>query len=463
MRTLLQLLFFALSGYLVAQDPPPNFVIIFTDDLGYGDLACYGHPSIRTPRLDEMAREGQRWTSFYVAANVCTPSRAALLTGRYPVRSGMTSNRHGVLFPNSTGGLPATEVTLAEQLKSAGYRTAAIGKWHLGHLPKYLPTNHGFDSYFGIPYSNDMDRMSALAYHDFWKQSHDSIRPENFNVPLLRDTSEVERPADQLTITRRYTEEAMDVIRNRGEAPFFIYLAHNLPHVPLFASTDFLGTSERGLYGDVIEEIDHGVGQILDLLREEGLAENTVVVFTSDNGPWRSYGLDGGSSGGLYAGKGTTWEGGHRVPAIFWGPGRVAAGSTVRGIGSTLDLLPTFSAMAGVALPDDRIIDGLDLTETLAVGADSPRNEMFFYRGTHLDAARVGQYKSHYFTQGNYGQFGPREEHSPPLLYHLGADPGETTNVAAAHPEILEAIQAAVDRHQASVTPAPDQLAERNQ
>ncbi|NJB86470.1 arylsulfatase A-like enzyme [Lewinella marina] len=447
--------------WTAAQDSrSPNIIVIFADDLGYGDLESYGHPTIRTPRLDEMGREGQRWTSFYVAANVCTPSRAALLTGRYPVRSGMASDHHRVLFPNSTGGLPATEITLAEQLKSAGYATAAIGKWHLGHLPKYLPTAHGFDTYFGIPYSNDMDMSSHLPYHQFWQQPHDSIRSENFNVPLLRDTTVVERPADQRTITRRYTQEAMDFIKRQGDNPFFIYLAHNLPHVPLFASDDFLGSSHRGLYGDVIEEIDHGVGQILDLLRTEGLAENTIVVFTSDNGPWLSYGLDGGSAGPLYAGKGTTWEGGHRVPAIFWGPGRVAP-ATVRGIGSTLDFLPTFSALAGVAVPDDRPIDGIDLSVTLLTAAESPRREMIYYRGSRPYAVRLGDYKVHYVTQGAYGQFGEREEHAKPLLYHLGHDPGETTNIAELHPEVIQQITDHLSRHRATVKPAPDQLSER--
>ncbi len=462
MRLFFCLLLLGCSVLVGAQDGrPPNFVIIFADDLGYGDLGCFGHPSIRTPRLDEMAREGQRWTDFYVAANVCTPSRAALLTGRYPIRSGMTSDRNGVLFPNSTGGLPQSEVTLAEQLRSAGYATAAIGKWHLGHLPQYLPTNHGFDTYYGIPYSNDMDLVSEVSYGDFWRQPHDSITYQHFNVPLLRDTTIIERPTDQRTITRRYTQDAMTFIKSHAKEPFFVYLAHNLPHVPLFAATEVLGSSDRGLYGDVVEEIDHGVGEILDLLRTEGLAENTIVVFTSDNGPWRSYGLDGGSAGPLYAGKGTTWEGGQRVPAIFWQPGTIGAGTTVHGIGSTLDLLPTFSALAGVPLPEDRVIDGLDLTETLTEGAASPREEFLYYRGTHLDAVRVGPYKAHFATQGAYGQFGTREAHDPPLLYHLGRDPGETTDIAAAHPEILARIRALAERHRAGVVPVPDQLAER--
>ncbi|WP_116126484.1 sulfatase [Lewinella sp. IMCC34183] len=460
MRNFFSLLCLVLTGALPGQSAaPPNVIVIFADDLGYGDLGSYGHPTIRTPRLDSMAREGQRWTSYYVAANVCTPSRAALLTGRYPIRSGMTSGVHGVLFPYSTGGLPASEITVAEQLRSAGYATAAIGKWHLGHLPQYLPTRHGFDRYFGIPYSNDMDLQSELSYGDFWRQPHDSIRPGNFNVPLLRDTTVVERPADQRTITRRYTEEALDFIREQKDGPFFVYLAHNLPHVPLFASADFLGRSDRGLYGDVVEEIDDGVGRILDLLRERGLAENTLVIFTSDNGPWRSYGLDGGSPGPFYAGKGTTWEGGHRVPAIFWWPGHISP-ATVRGVGTTLDLLPTLSALAGVAVPDDRLIDGVDLSATLLEGAESPRQEMIYYRDTTVYAVRQGPWKAHFVTQGNYGQFGAREVHDPPLLYHLGRDPGETTDVAATHPDIVRALTALADRHRATVVPVPDQLAE---
>ena len=459
--TLLALL---LTLPLTAQTPdatrPPNFVIIFADDLGYGDLSSYGHPTLHTPRLDQMAREGQRWTNFYTAANVCTPSRAALLTGRLPQRSGMASNAQRVLFPDSHHGLPTSEVTLAEQLKQAGYATAAIGKWHLGHKPEYLPTNHGFDSYYGIPYSNDMSKLTELENDSFWRQPRELITPTSFDVPLLQDTTEVERPADQRTITRRYTEAAMTFIEEHADEPFFVYLAHNLPHVPLFASDDFLGTSERGLYGDVVEEIDHGVGRILDLLRERGLAENTVVVFTSDNGPWLSFGLDGGSAGHFYAGKGTTWEGGHRVPAIFWGPGIVTPG-TVREMGATLDLLPTFSALAGVALPTDRILDGVDLGPVLREGAESPRENMFFYRGTDLHAVRSGPWKAHYVTWGAYGQYGEREEHPTPLLYHLGHDPGEATNVAGQYPEVLAELARLVEEHQRTMEYGDDQLADR--
>lgn len=315
----------------------PNVVVIFCDDLGYGDLACFGHPTIATPHLDRMAREGQKWTNFYAAAPVCTPSRAAILTGRLPIRTGMCSDTRRVLFPDSAGGLQPEEVTIADALKSAGYATACVGKWHLGHLPQYLPTEQGFDSYFGIPYSNDMDR---LADSPKGREAFLNPKPEYFNVPLLRNKDEIERPADQYTITRRYTEEAVRFITAERTKPFFLYLAHNMPHVPLFSSPNFHDTSLRGLYGDVIEEIDWSVGQVLDALRRSSQAKNTLVLFTSDNGPWLIFDEQGGSAGLLRDGKGSTWEGGMREPTLFWWPGTIRPG-VVRQIGSTLDMLPT--------------------------------------------------------------------------------------------------------------------------
>src|SRR5262249_38841576 len=274
--------FLLVPAALAAQRP--NVIVLLCDDLGYGDLGCYGHPTIRTPNPDRMAAEGMNPTRFSPAAEVCTPSRAALLTGRLPIRSGMCSDTRRVLFPDSAGGLPASEVTLARALKARGYATACVGKWHLGHLPQYTPMKHGFDSFFGLPYVNDMDRVPGKGPRG--RAAVFAPKVEYWNVPLLRGEKVVERPADQHTLTRRYTEEAVGFIRaNRGK-PFFLYLAHSMPHVPLFASKEFAGKSPRGLYGDVVEEIDWSVGEVLKALEEQTLERNTLVIFTSDKGHW---------------------------------------------------------------------------------------------------------------------------------------------------------------------------------
>jgi len=445
-----------LPAALSAQPAKPNFVIIFADDLGYGDLGCFGHPTIKTPHLDRMAAEGQKWTSFYVGASVCTPSRAALLTGRLPIRSGMCSDVRRVLFPDSASGLPETEVTLAEGLKSVGYHTACIGKWHLGHLKPHLPTSNGFDSYFGVPYSNDMDRVGGQGRQAFFEP-----RVEYWNVPLMRDEKIIERPADQNTLTKRYNEEAVNFIRSAGDKPFFLYLAHNLPHVPLFCSDDFRGKSLRGLYGDVVEEIDHGVGMVLDALRQGGLAENTYVVFTSDNGPWLTYDEHGGSAGLLREGKGCTFEGGMREPCVMWWPGRIRPG-VVREIGSTMDLYTTMLTLAGAQIPRDRVVDGLDLSPALFGTGPSPRNTMFYYRGRRLYAVRKGPFKAHFITQPAYTPGGP-QEHDPPLLYNLEHDPSEKHNIADKHPDVIADILQEVARHKSELIPGEDRLAARIQ
>jgi arylsulfatase A len=430
-----------------------NFIVIFTDDQGYGDLGVYGHPTLHTPNLDRMAYEGQKWTSFYVAANVCTPSRAGLLTGRLPVRSGMYSDRRRVLFPDSKGGLPEREMTIAEMLKTAGYATGAIGKWHLGHLPQYLPTSHGFDSYYGIPYSNDMDRQGDGDY----LAAFEDPKIETFNVPLMRDTSIVERPADQTTLTGRYTEEAVKFITENKDDPFFLYMAHNFPHVPLFASDEFKGTSKRGLYGDVIEEIDWSVGEIIQTLKNEGLENNTLVVFTSDNGPWLIFGEDGGSAGLLYGGKGTSYEGGVREPAIFWWPGTIQP-AVISKMGSTLDLLPTFASLANVELPDDRIYDGYDLSPLLLGQDANPRDEMFYYHGSNLFAARKGKYKLYYFSNIPQGYPETLEKLEKYTLYDLEEDPSEKHDIIDLHPEIVKEIEEMVASHRETVVPVENQL-----
>jgi len=446
------LLVSAVSSATIAKPPRPNIVIILADDMGYGDLGCYGHPTISTPRLDEMARQGQRWTDFHVAAPVCTPSRAALLPGRLPVRNGMCSLRRHVLYPDSKGGLPASEVTLAEVLKAAGYATACVGKWHLGHQSEFLPTRHGFDEFFGLPYSNDMARRPSISGPVAMREP----KSEYWNVPLLRGEKTIQQPVDQTTLTRRYTEEAIRFIEANRRRPFFLYLAHTMPHVPLFRSEEFVDRSLRGRYGDVVEEIDHSTGEVLDALERLELDRRTLVVFTSDNGPWLICDEHGGSAGLLRGGKGSTWEGGLRVPGIVWWPGTVRPG-VVRELGSTMDLFTTCVQLAGAALPADRVIDGVDLTPVLLGTGPGPRKTMFCYRGDQLCAVRHGPWKLHFYTQMTYANRKgvPRD---PPWLFHLDHDPSEKYNVAAEHPEVVKQLEALADAHRKGVMPVPSQL-----
>lgn len=430
----------------------PNIVVIFADDMGYGDVGVFGHPTIKTPSLDKMSAEGQKWTNFYVAAPVCTPSRAGLLTGRLPIRTGMCSEKRRVLFPDSKGGLPENEITIASALKGAGYSTACIGKWHLGHLPQYSPNAHSFDLYFGIPYSNDMDRNEDPGYMEVMKNP----KIDYFNVPLMRNSEIIERPADQTTITQRYTQEAINFINQNKEKPFFLYMAHSMPHLPLFRSKDFENKSLRGIYGDVIEELDWSVGQILSALKQNGLDKNTLVVFTSDNGPWLIFDEQGGSAGLLSGGKGGTFEGGMREPTVFWWPETLRP-AVVAELGSTLDLFPTFCKLANVPLPNDRIYDGFDISPVLLKSDRSLRDEIFYYRDTDIFAVRKGAYKAHFFTQSEWGN-DERVKQEPPLLFNLNVDPSEKYNIANEHPEIIDQIREIMDAHQKTVVPVENQL-----
>lgn len=434
---------------------PPNVVVILADDQGYGDLGSYGHPTIRTPNIDRMAAEGQRWTSFY-AAPVCTPSRAQLLTGRLAIRSGLAA---GVLFPDSTGGLQPGEITIAEMLKARGYATAAVGKWHLGVLPEYLPTRQGFDSYYGIPYSNDMDQRDAHPADERLRR-YRAAMIQDFNVPLMRNERIEERPADQTTITRRYTDEGIAFIKAHRSEPFFLYLAHNLPHVPLFRSKEFEGASQRGLYGDAVEEIDANVGRVLATLRDLRLEQQTVVLYMSDNGPWDPYEELGGSAGLLRGAKGTTWEGGVRVPAIFWWPGTIKS-SVVTGIGSELDLLQTFASLAGARPPDDRMLDGYDLSPTLRGEASSPRQALMYYGGATLSAVRRGPYKAHFVIPGTSAAAGGAAAPARPQLYNLDVDPSERFDLADANPGIIAELRAMAEEHTKTVVPVKNQIATR--
>ncbi|MBN2000674.1 sulfatase [candidate division KSB1 bacterium] len=404
-------------GCSVSGKRQPNVVLIFVDDMGYGDMARTGHPTIATPNLDRLADQGVMMTQFYSAAAVCSPSRAALLTGRYPIRTGITR----VLFPHHKIGLPPAEKTCATLLKTKNYATACIGKWHLGHLPEFLPTSHGFDYYYGIPYSNDM--------------YGNSMPP----IPLMRNTEIIEQPCDQTTLTKRYTEESVKFIQENKNKPFFLYLAHTMPHIPLARSKEFEDRSKRGFYGDVIEEIDWSVGQIMETLKQAGVEKNTFLVFTSDNGPWSHMKQNGGSSGLLRGAKASTWEGGVREPFIARYPGVLPAGRVCTEVGTTMDLFASILAMADIPVPDDRPVDGKNIIPVLQGTEKSPHEQFFYYWEETLNAIRSGKYKLHF--RKNIGGFnhGPCD---PYELYDLLVDPSEQYDLAADMPDVVERLTA---------------------
>jgi len=408
----------------------PNIIILFADDLGYGDLSCYGNPIMKTPNLDKLAEDGIKLTSFYVAESVCTPSRAALLTGRYPFRSGM----HFVLGPDSQNGLPESEYTLAEGLKSKGYATAIFGKWHLGHQIEFLPTKHGFDTYFGIPYSNDMMKP--------WVQT-------DVPLSLWENDRPVEHPVDQDLITERYTERAVSFIRSNTDNPFFLYLPYNMPHMPVHVSPKFQGKSRGGLYGDVIEMIDWSAGEIVKTLDELGIADETFLVFTSDNGPWSEVpermvagGNErhhAGSSGLLNGSKATPYEGGYRVPAIFRYPGVIPSGRVSADMATTMDLYMTIMKLVGVTLPENLTYDGQNLLPFLKGDTTSPTKTFYYILGKKLWAVRNGPWKLMINNQAK------REIETVELdsakLFNLEFDPGERYDFSKKHPEIVEELK----------------------
>jgi arylsulfatase len=412
---------FLASGLAAAQPAaaPPNVVLIFCDDLGYGDLGCYGS-RLRTPNIDRLAEEGVRFTNFYSGNPVCSPSRAALMTGRYPVRAGVPK----VLFPYDAAGLPDSEVTLAQVLKKKGYATKCVGKWHLGHNPRYLPMNRGFDSYFGIPYSNDMNPR--------W---------------LMEDAKVVEEQATLETLTPRYTEKAVQFIEAGKGKPYFLYMPHTYPHIPLAASPRFRGKSPHGIYGDVIEEIDWSVGQILDAVRRTGAVDNTLVIFTSDNGPWYQ-----GSPGRLRGRKGSTWEGGQRVPFIARFPNRIPKGKTTAAIGSNMDVFPTVARLCDARAPPNKV-DWIDLWPAMAGPAlNQERDPILMFDDKNLQCARWKNWKLH-LARHNVMAYSPAPEAGKqnlplrsPELYNLDQDPDESYDVAAAHPQVVSDMRARVER-----------------
>ncbi len=450
---------FAVPGGLLADEPladeprPPNIVIILTDDQGYADLGVFGAEGFKTPRVDRLAEEGLQMTDFLVAASVCTASRAALMTGCYPVRVSM----FGALNHTSREGLHPDELLLSELCKQQGYATACFGKWHLGTVVEFFPTRRGFDEFFGIPYSNDNSKYHPVAA---------DMPP----LPLYDGERVIAHDPDQSQFTKQITQRSVAFIKKHKDQPFLLYVPHIMPHVPIFASEEFAGKSEAGLYGDVIEELDWSVGQIVDCLEEHGLTDNTWIIFFSDNGPFLSYGEHAGNAGDLREGKLTTFEGGFRSPCVMRWPAKIPAGSVSGEMASAMDLLPTVAEILDVELPADRTLDGRSILDLVTdpENATSPHETFFFYAGRDLQAVRNARYKLHfphpYLTvaaepgregfPSNHGQLDPmsitssglegiasrhgyRVAQAPQALYDLREDPGETTDVQADHPDVV--------------------------
>jgi arylsulfatase A len=408
----------------------PNIVFIFADDLGYGDLGCFGATDIATPNIDRIAAEGIKFTSFMSASPVCSPSRAGLLTGRMPQRMGINQ----VFFPESFTGMDPEEITIAEILKEKGYRTAIVGKWHLGHMEKFLPLNQGFDEYFGIPYSNDME-----------------------SVVYMRGDDVVEFNVDQTYTTKTYTEESLKFIDASGDQPFFLYLAHNMPHVPIYASPDFQGTSKRGLYGDVVQELDWSVGEVLLKLEERGILENTLIVFSSDNGPWLVMEDHGGSAGPLREGKQFTFEGGVRVPTVAMWKRKIEPGQVYKDLATQMDWFPTFCKIVGAEVPQDREIDGKDLSAVLFEKGSREGDTFLYYMLSSQEGYREGDWKIKRPYEGFAGTRGMKKvDAHDTLLFNLRIDPGETTNLATENREKTLQMMRAMELAVKQLGPLPE-------
>ena len=439
------------------ENAKPNVVIIFTDDQGYQDLGCYGSPKIKTPYIDQMAAEGIRFTDFYVSSSVCSPSRASLLTGKLPAHNGVG----GVFFPRNNG-MASEQITIAEVLKTAGYRTACYGKWHLGDTDGHLPTDQGFDEYFGIPYSNDMyiaphhtfaanvtftdgytlekAKADQAFIEEHWKDRQ-KIAEAGLRVksPLFEGKEIIEYPCNQATLTRRFFDRSIEFIKQSKNEPFFLYITPAMPHIPLYASEQFKGTSERGLYGDVIEEIDWNTGRLLQFLKDKGLDKNTMVIFSSDNGPWLGYKDHAGSAEPLRDGKFTNYEGGVRVPCVMRWPEKWQNGLVSNEIASTMDLLPTIAAYCGTDLPMENL-DGMDISDHLENGSDINRDTYIHSRDKNIFGIRKGSWK--YMPQG-----GARfiNDDSGPELYDLSKDISEQQNLVESRPDIAKKLQQEID------------------
>jgi len=430
-----------------AFDNRPNIIVVFADDLGYGDLSCYGQKRYSTPNIDSIATNGVRFTDFHSSQPVCSASRASLLTGCYANRIGI----HGALGPAAKNGIHDDEVLLSEMLKSQGYKTCAVGKWHLGHHQKFLPLQHGFDRYLGLPYSNDMWPHGPV------------VKPGTFpELPLIRDNEIIDSDVDaqdQSKLTKQYSDFAIEFLENSKDDPFFLYFAHSFPHVPLYAGEEFKGKSKAGIYGDVIEEFDAVVGRILDFLKHNNLERNTLVIFSSDNGPWLTYGDHAGTAGPLREGKGTVYEGGTRVPMLAQWPGQIPAGSVQDATAMTIDVLPTIARIINAPLPS-QAIDGLDIFDLMCSkpGAKCPHEVFYHYfRQGELQAIRSGPWKlmlphdvncivpDQLGGQGKPGKSQMRKI-TEPELYHLGNDLGETTNLASQKPEVLKSLLELADQ-----------------